>query len=64
MARKRASKPVKGAWIVKMRCTITKSVYCVDCTEEEARTNPFDHAIEETETGQEDYEVQSVEPEA
>jgi hypothetical protein len=52
----------KGSWIVTMRCTVTKEVVCENCTEEEARDNPFEHAVSEEEMGQEDWEVTHVEP--
>lgn len=51
----------KGNWIVKMRRTVITNVFCEDCTLEEAQTNPFDYAYEETEANQEDYEVIKVE---
>ncbi len=56
-----AGKKIKRQWIVRVDCKITKNVVCEDCTEEEARTNPFDFAIEETEVSQEDWTVKSVE---
>lgn len=49
------------AYSVRMRCVIIKRVYCEDCTEEQARTDPFEHAIEEYEADQEDWKVLSVE---
>jgi hypothetical protein len=52
----------KGSWLVTMRCTVTKEVVCENCTEEEARANPWDHAISEEEMGQEDWEVKDVKP--
>lgn len=51
-----------GNWIVKMRCSVEKEVVLANCTEEEARTNPWDYAVEERELGQNDWEVTSVEP--
>jgi hypothetical protein len=54
------NKPHKGNWVVRMRCTVTKLVTCEDCTEEEARNNPFDHAVDEMEIDQVDWDVQSV----
>lgn len=44
-----------------MRCVVEKSVLCVDCTEEQAMTKPWDHAEDEMETDQMDWEVLSVE---
>jgi len=44
-----------------MKCEVTKDVYCENCTEEEARNNPFEHSTEEVEVDQCDYEVRSVE---
>jgi len=49
------------AYLVRMRCVVIKHVYCEDCDEEEARHNPFDHAVDETEVDQVDWEVTSVE---
>jgi hypothetical protein len=46
--------------IVTMRCTVTKEVVCENCTEEEARNAPWDHAVDERELGQEDWEVRSI----
>ena len=55
------AKAKKGSWVVQMKCTVTKTVVCEDCTEEDARTDPFEYAIDEQETSQIDYEVTSVE---
>jgi len=53
-------KPKKSSWDVRMRCTVTKIVHCEDCTEEEARTDPFEHAVDEQEIEQVDWEVREV----
>jgi hypothetical protein len=50
----------KAMWVVTIRCVVQKSVTCADCTEEQAKRNPFEYAIEELETDQEDYDVLSV----
>ena len=55
-------KPKKGSWIVRMKCEVTKEVICEDCTEEQARANPFEYSSQETELDQIDYDVRSVEP--
>lgn len=57
---KRKTKPVKGSWVVRMTCDVDKEVICEDCTEEEARNNPFEHAIDERELCQNEYEVTDV----
>lgn len=45
---------------VKMRCVVYKTV-TVECdTIEEAESNPWDHAVDEMETGMDDWEVLSV----
>lgn len=54
--------PKRASWIVTMRCVVTKVVTCDDCTEEEARKNPFEFAADEQETEQRDWEVERVEP--
>ena len=58
-----AKEPTKGSWIVRMKCVVLKDVYVADCTEDEARNNPFDQDVEdEIEVEQTDWDVQSVEP--
>ena len=45
---------------VKMKCVVTKTV-TVECdTIEEAEKNTWDHAVDELETGMEDWDVLSV----
>lgn len=46
---------------VRLRCVVNKLVTCEDCTEEQARTDPFEHATSEVETDQVDWRVVSVE---
>lgn len=64
MSKPRKPKVVKGNWVVRVRCTVIKAIRCEDCTEDEAREDPFDHAVDETEVSQEDWEIESVEPES
>ncbi len=52
----------KGSWVLKMKCVVYKSVVCDDCTQEEAENDPWEHAVDETETEQVDWEVLSAEP--
>lgn len=53
----------KGNWIVRLRCTVDKVIECVDCTEEQAAENPWDHAAGgEDEVQMMDWEVTKVEP--
>jgi hypothetical protein len=56
------AKAKRGSWIVTMKCVVTKVVTCDDCTERQAEENPWDYASDERETGQEDWDVLSVEP--
>lgn len=51
-----------GSWVVRVRCVVTKELICENCTREQAESNPYDHAANETEIEQYDYEVQSVHP--
>lgn len=62
MAKKKSVKANRGSWLVTLRATVTKTVVCEDCTEEQAREQPYEHAVDETEQDQADYEVLSVEP--
>lgn len=55
-------KPMPKSWIVTMKCVVRKEVICDDCTEDDARNNPWDFAGNEMETDQEDWEVLSVKP--
>ncbi len=61
---KKKTKPAKGSWIVRMQCVVTKDVYCENCTEEQARSNPFDYASDEREVDQIDWEIRSVQENA
>lgn len=51
----------KSNWIVRVKAVVIKDVYCENCTEEAAHTEPFKHAESEEEVEQQDYEVVSVE---
>jgi hypothetical protein len=57
-----AKRKQKGSWVVRVKATVIKDVVVEGCTEDEARENPWEHAIEETEVEQTDWEVRSVEP--
>ncbi len=50
------------SWVVKATCTIEKEIVCEDCTEEQARSDPFEFAVDEQEIGQDDYKVTDVKP--
>lgn len=54
-------KQKKGNWAVTMKCEVLKLVECSDCTEEEARNNPFEHSDSEREIDQMDWNVEKVE---
>jgi hypothetical protein len=48
-------------FIVRMECQVTKILTCEGCTEEQARANPYDYAIDEREVDQVEYKVIDVE---
>jgi len=52
----------KQSWIVTVRCIIIKEIETDNCTAEEARKNPFDHSVNETELEQQDWYVDNIEP--
>jgi hypothetical protein len=52
----------KQNWIVRMKCIVLKDVYVENCTEDQARSSPFEFASEEQEVDMSDWEVKSVEP--
>jgi hypothetical protein len=47
-------------WTVTVECKVQKSVDVENCTEEEARANPWDFAVNEVETDQIDWHVTNV----
>lgn len=47
-------------YIVRMRCIVVKDVCVSNCTKEEARSNPWDFANDETEVEQLDWDVIDV----
>lgn len=50
-----------STYIVTMRCVVTKIVTCENCTEEQARNQPWEYATDEHEADQIDWEVKRVE---
>lgn len=57
---KKAKKPKKGSWIVRMKCVVYKDVFVGDCTEDQAREDPWEHATEENEVETVDWDVMDV----
>lgn len=51
-----------GSWVVRLTAKVEKEVVVVNCTEDEAWQNPFDHAVDEQEISQIDWQVNSVSP--
>jgi len=51
----------KSDWIVTVKCKITKEIYVENCTEEEAKNNPWDYSIDEREVEQVSWEFVSTE---
>lgn len=49
-------------WVVRVRATVTKDVFCENCTDAEARRDPYNHAENEEEVEQYSYEVIGVKP--
>lgn len=56
-----SEKSKNTSWVVRLECVVTKEVICDDCTEEEAKENPFMHASDERETGMQDWTVMGIE---
>jgi hypothetical protein len=48
------------SFVVKMKCTVIKEVICDDCTEEQATEQPWEHATQEQELEQTEWEVLDV----
>lgn len=49
---------------VRTRCVIIKLVTCENCTEEQARADPFKYSVDELEIDMENWEVLSVREES
>jgi hypothetical protein len=60
MSKRRTSK--RKSWIVTAKITVIKELVCEDCTEEQARADPFRHSVSEEEKEMPDYVVLRVEP--
>jgi hypothetical protein len=56
----RAKKEPKGNFIVTMQCVVTKEVIVENCTLSEAKNNPWDYSVDETELEQIDWKVVKV----
>lgn len=54
--------PKKGSWVVLVKETVLKHVYCVGCSREEAKSDPFKDGIwnGEDEIKMVSYEVQGI----
>lgn len=56
----KAKNSIKKTWIVIMTCKVRKSVEVRNCTEKEAREQPWDFAHAEVEIDQIDWVVEKV----
>jgi hypothetical protein len=54
------AKARKSSWIVRVRKTVKTELICENCTEEQAKDNPYEYLVDEMEQDTEDYEVLSV----
>lgn len=52
----------KGSWIVRVKAEVIKEIVCEDCTEEQARDDPYEHMVDETETDTIHIRIESVRP--
>lgn len=53
----------RGNWLVLVTETVSKVIRCENCTRYQAEHDPYEYATNETELGQDDFEVRSVEEE-
>ena len=56
------AKPQKQSWVVEVECVVRKEIITDECTEDDAFSAPFDHAIDEYEKDTVDYTVKDVSP--
>lgn len=57
---RKREKPGATQFTIRMRCVVEKVVTVEGCTEEQARANPWDYAVDEREDCQVDWKVLSV----
>ncbi len=50
----------KKNWNVEMECVVSKDVHLSNCTEEEARADPWHYSDDERENGMSDWEIISI----
>ena len=55
-------KEPKRSWVVKVECTVMKTIVTEDCTEAEANRNPFAHAVQVDESETMDWDIKNIEP--
>ncbi len=55
-------KKKKGDWVVTLEATVNKEIVVSNCTEEEAKANPWAFAVDERDLETVDWEVLDVEP--
>ena len=51
-----------GNWVVKIESTHHKQLVVENCTEDQARSCPWEYAVDETYLGMVDWEILSVKP--
>lgn len=52
----------KQNWIVRVKCVVHKDVFVDNCTEDQARSSPWEFSSGELEVDMSDWDVKSVEP--
>lgn len=55
-------KKEKRSWIVTVIATVRKEICCDDCAEEQAETDPYKHAVDESVLSEEIDKVLDVRP--
>ncbi len=54
---------LRSNWLVRVRATVIRQLYCENCTRYQAGHDPYEYATDETELSQDDWEVLGVEEE-
>lgn len=50
----------RSNWIVRVRATVIRQLYCENCTQYQAWHDPYEYTTDETELIQDDWEVLCV----
>jgi hypothetical protein len=54
--------PQTRSFVLTVRCVVERQIVCEDCTEAEARDDPWSHATDERDMSMPDWKVMDIRP--